>query len=361
MDIKEHMRHPVNLLLIAWGIGSILVYLLIPEDSELFNPVTYVFYDGACLASVAVIFMVQRFYGLKSLEGKVWFLIGLGILLWTVGEFIWTYYDYYLGVDPFPSAADHAYVAAYVPLALSFFYKASYAKLEFDLKKLLSIAVIVALITVVTVLLVVVPIVGDEGAVDSSGEPLDEGAYYSFTTISTGDVPDYYVVDEDGLEAVALNASLRLALDDDVDRASAEEYFYMVDESGEDVEGTVEWDGSTLVFTPDAPLEQGTFYEVEVYVGYGSLEKTYNLLYPLMDIVILALALFVAAYWGTLVSRGWYVVAAGMMLNSMADIAFSSLDWRGVYYYPVDLLWIFSYIFFALGALYQKKFHESFM
>ena len=45
--------------------------------------------------------------GLKSAVGKAVFFIGLGLFCWGVGEAIWSYYNFFLGVAaPYPSLAD---------------------------------------------------------------------------------------------------------------------------------------------------------------------------------------------------------------------------------------------------------------
>jgi len=45
--------------------------------------------------------------GLKSAVGRAVFFIGLGILLWGIGEATWSYYNFFLGVPaPYPSIAD---------------------------------------------------------------------------------------------------------------------------------------------------------------------------------------------------------------------------------------------------------------
>ncbi len=45
--------------------------------------------------------------GLKSAIGKAVFFIGLGLFCWGVGETIWSYYNFFLGIPaPYPSLAD---------------------------------------------------------------------------------------------------------------------------------------------------------------------------------------------------------------------------------------------------------------
>lgn len=42
-----------------------------------------------------------------------WYLLTAGVALWALGDALWAVFDHVLGVDPFPSAADVVYLAAY--------------------------------------------------------------------------------------------------------------------------------------------------------------------------------------------------------------------------------------------------------
>jgi diguanylate cyclase len=47
---------------------------------------------------------------------RIWLLLGVGLLLWGTGEFVWALYELVLGIDPYPSAADVMYILGYIPL-----------------------------------------------------------------------------------------------------------------------------------------------------------------------------------------------------------------------------------------------------
>lgn len=95
--------------------------------------------------------------------------------------------------------------------------------------------------------------------------------------------------------------------------------------------------------------------------GYGATEKFVGLLYPLLDIVLLAIALFIAFYWGPTISKGWYFIAASFAFFTLADISFTALDWADHQILKLELLWVAGYSLLAAGAIYQKMHHESFM
>jgi hypothetical protein len=90
-----------------------------------------------------------------------------------------------------------------------------------------------------------------------------------------------------------------------------------------------------------------------------TVDKVAGLLYPYLDLILLTLALFIAVYWGFSVAKGWFFISAGMILITTADITYAYLFSKNIYTGPVDLLFTFCYLSFALGAIYQKKLHEA--
>ena len=61
----------------------------------------------------------KQWGGVKSTLGKVLFFIGLGLLTWSIGMWIWTYYNLFLVVEiPYPSYSDFFYLLAYPLLGI---------------------------------------------------------------------------------------------------------------------------------------------------------------------------------------------------------------------------------------------------
>lgn len=74
---------------------------------------------AAVVAAVAGGIVVLRAARRAQDGGRPWRLLGVALLLWGLGEGLWTWYEVVLGDDvPFPSVADVAYLAA-VPFALA--------------------------------------------------------------------------------------------------------------------------------------------------------------------------------------------------------------------------------------------------
>ncbi|HEV7702504.1 MAG TPA: hypothetical protein VGO63_03645 [Candidatus Paceibacterota bacterium] len=72
-----------------------------------------------CIPTFAAIFgliIAMRWGGLKSSVGRALIFLSLGTALWATGNWIWTYYNFFLNNEiPYPSLADVGYVLA-VPL-----------------------------------------------------------------------------------------------------------------------------------------------------------------------------------------------------------------------------------------------------
>ncbi len=72
------------------------------------------------LLTTVLAFLLWREAGWKEVLGRVWFYLMAGMILWTIGEAIWAYYEVILNkITPYPSVADIAWVLGYIPLVLS--------------------------------------------------------------------------------------------------------------------------------------------------------------------------------------------------------------------------------------------------
>lgn len=62
------------------------------------------------------LFTAKHWGGLKSTVGKAMVYLSLGLLSWSLGNWIWSYYNFFLNSEiPYPSMADIGYIAA-IPL-----------------------------------------------------------------------------------------------------------------------------------------------------------------------------------------------------------------------------------------------------
>lgn len=373
MRFRDFLREPCVIFLIAWFALGQFAYFAVPGIFELAGyagefdypgAIGYIFYLGAPLIALFCLFRSIKFYGLMGFEGKVWLFLFIGIAFFAIGEFIFAYNDVVTESDVFPTMGDAFYLIAYIPLIIGIIYKTKYTKLEMNWKKNAAIAAILILIIIPTIIFVAMPILQDSGAQTTGGDPYseDDVPYYSFTVAEDESSIASYVVDEDGMEGVAPNATIVMKdIPDDADMATVEENFILADEEGNEIDGTVTVNGTILTFTPSENLEQGASYEAYVYVQYNTLAKAICLAYPFMDMVLLAFGMLVALYWGMAVGKGWYFISLAIWFMTVADILFAAMEWKSMYWSPIDLLFILWYLTLAFGSFYQKKLHEEFI
>jgi diguanylate cyclase len=101
------------------------------------------------------------------------------------------------------------------------------------------------------------------------------------------------------------------------------------------------------------------FVAAPVIVDSGSslFQKVLGVAYPIGDIaVFLGPAIFIA-FVASILGRSqpvahWWTLAAGLAVMSLADIAFTWLDWTGNYFsgHPVDFAWMLSLLMIAIAG-----------
>lgn len=372
MRFGDILRQPCVIFLISWFALGQFAYFAVPGIFEMAGyegtfdyaaAIGYIFYLGAPLIALFCLFRSVRFYGLKGFEGKVWLFIFIGIAFFAIGEFIFAYNDVVIESDVFPTIGDAFYLIAYIPLIIGIIYKTKYTKLEMNWKKNAAIAAIVILTIIPTLIFVAMPILQDSGAQTTGGDPYseDDAPYYYFTVAEDESSITSYVVSEDGMEGVAPNATIVMELPDDADMASVEENFILADEEGNEIECTVTVNGTILTAQPSGSFESEASYETYIYTQYSPIATAICLAYPFMDLVLLAFGLLIALYWGMVVARGWYFISLAIGFMTLADILFAAMEWKSMYWSPIDLLFILWYLTLAFGSFYQKKLHEGFI
>src|SRR3989344_4139272 len=119
------------LLMIFW------VIIFIQGTKDGFNNYLYSFLFGLMPLTAGAISMWRSrvWGGFKSAIGKAMFFIGLGILLWGVGETIWSYYNFFLGIPaPYPSFAEIGFAPSIFFYSLGTIYLAKATGAKFGLR-----------------------------------------------------------------------------------------------------------------------------------------------------------------------------------------------------------------------------------
>lgn len=144
-------------LIIFW------VILFFSNTTQGFYNYSYSFLFGLIplIGGVVAVLNAKKWGGLKSAMGKAVFFIGLGILCWGIGEMIWSYYNFFLGVPaPYPSLADLGFAPSIFFYGLGALYLSKVTGAKFGLKNnlakfFLGLATILILIVSYYILVVV--------------------------------------------------------------------------------------------------------------------------------------------------------------------------------------------------------------
>jgi diguanylate cyclase len=94
----------------AAGLTAIVAYFLLPKDSEARNWL----YNA--IGMVSAVTMAIGTWRQPPAARRVWLLFAAGTATWSIGDVLYTYYQFYLHVSPYPSLADVFYLAAYALL-----------------------------------------------------------------------------------------------------------------------------------------------------------------------------------------------------------------------------------------------------
>jgi hypothetical protein len=95
------------------------LFFVVSEDIESIQ-VQSVYLITTFIASIGA-FLAFREFGIKHDNGKVLFLLFLGVSMWSLAEVIWFVYRFFLGIDPYPSIADLFFLLPYPIFALAIF------------------------------------------------------------------------------------------------------------------------------------------------------------------------------------------------------------------------------------------------
>ena len=88
------------------------------------------------------------------------------------------------------------------------------------------------------------------------------------------------------------------------------------------------------------------------------LAKSYDVAYPVLDSMLVVLAIFMFfVFRGGKIAGAWVWIILGLLLTALADIAFSLGSLQGWYYsgHPIELIQFWGYIGLALGLEEQRN------
>jgi diguanylate cyclase (GGDEF)-like protein len=100
----------VSLPRLAVVVAVLVTHAVLPPGT--LRDVLYVAVGAVCAARAC-----RAARRISGPQRRAWQLLALGLVAWVVGDAVWTFLERGLGVEPFPSVADLAYVASYPLLA----------------------------------------------------------------------------------------------------------------------------------------------------------------------------------------------------------------------------------------------------
>jgi len=163
-------------IIISLFIAVVLLWSFISFNSIQNSSINYYFSLGigvvALFGGIFGLYNSKKWGSLRSSVGKSLFFISLGLLFWSLGTFIFGYYNIFLSIEaPYPSLADASYIISWPLWVIGMFYFIKATGAKFQLKKRIGRIIIFVIPIIVMVLsYYVLIIVARQGIItDGSG------------------------------------------------------------------------------------------------------------------------------------------------------------------------------------------------
>lgn len=111
---------------------------------------------ASLVLSAIILLVLGGTYKISSSMGKVWALLGIGILLWLAGEIVYFSYDLQ-GIEPFPSIADYFYFIGYLPLIVGLVFQMRLLKLTLNTVEKVVVIVLTSIVTLAITIFILYP------------------------------------------------------------------------------------------------------------------------------------------------------------------------------------------------------------
>ncbi|MDJ1184503.1 hypothetical protein [Roseofilum casamattae] len=274
---------------ISWGIISLLFFLLFSANPpDWYSPLTYIFTFVGNLGAAALCF--RNWQSPQIVSGRsVWLGIGLGMLLYFVGDIFFGLWELVFDQDPAVSPGDFFYIISYICLSVGMFLAVTTRRLNLEPKQWGIVA----------------------------------GIFLSSTLLAVWlSLPSAIDVEVPASEPVAAEVAAEAPAATAAPEVAAEE--------------------------SSAPA-----WVVELEDTLQPLEAFVTLLYTIMDVLLLiAASMVLLAFWGGRTSQSWRMIAAAAFSLYIADMWFKYASRLPDYESGglLEIFWIFSPILFGIGA-----------
>jgi hypothetical protein len=147
----------ITIVAIIWGFNEVIFSENMYFEAKLFQMITIAVCSG--LGAIFLIYL-GIIYKLSTSSGKIWLLLGIGILGWCLGDITYSYYETFTDISPFPSIADLFYLLGYIPLSLGLILQTRSLKMNLQVPEKIIIAIIFTIVSLVVLLsVVIIPII----------------------------------------------------------------------------------------------------------------------------------------------------------------------------------------------------------
>lgn len=149
--VPNKLESKINYKIFLLILGLVLAfqfYITNSTEDDADSAITIVSIVNPLVASIAAFFVAKKYAG-TTIFGKAYFALGLGLMMFVLGEFSYLYYDLVLDLDPYPSIADVFFFSFY-PLAMYHLVKnIRFFKPKLDLPSKILIVIIPIVIVVI--------------------------------------------------------------------------------------------------------------------------------------------------------------------------------------------------------------------
>jgi hypothetical protein len=127
----------------------------------------YIFLYGLIplFGGVAAMVGYRKWGGLSTTLGRAILLLGIGLFMWGIGESVWAYYTFFLGVElPYPSLADVFFAPSVFFYTLGTVYLSRVTSIRYSLKSVSSkIFIVLALLAALVMTYYIIVMLGHQG------------------------------------------------------------------------------------------------------------------------------------------------------------------------------------------------------
>lgn len=150
-EVPNKLESKINYKIFLLILGLVIAfqfYITNSTEDDADSAITIVSIVNPLVASIAAFFVAKKYAG-TTIFGKAYFALGLGLMMFVLGEFSYLYYDLVLDLDPYPSIADVFFFSFY-PLAMYHLVKnIRFFKPKLDLPSKILIVIIPIVIVVI--------------------------------------------------------------------------------------------------------------------------------------------------------------------------------------------------------------------